>query len=1198
MCVFVQQPPFRADFPPLHLRTGIEEIDKSSEGPIASDTPGKSPKTIAYAGHANESPGSTSDGGSKHEDLQPGLFEKECVVSTTSYNSVNTDIALAPDRGNEEDFIAEDNPFAFTPGQLNKLLNPKSLAAFKALGGLDGLVKGLRTDIHTGLQDDETKLLGQVSFNEATTTGGLLLEHRKDKVYTVDIQAPIGTHFEDRLRIFRDNRLPEKDPISLLMILWGAYRKDKILILLTIAAVISLALGLYDSFGQARKPGSGAPIDWVEGLAILVAVIICTVVTAINDWQMEAQFRRLNKKKEDREVKAVRSGKTVMISVYDITVGDVLHLEPGDAIPADGILISGHGIKCDESSATGESDQMLKTGGAEVWNAMNNGKVNVDHLDPFILSGGKVLEGVGSYLVTSVGVNSSYGKIMMSLCTETQNTPLQIKLGKLADWIGGFGVGSASLLFIVLVIRFLVSLHSNTQTPAERGSTVVDMLIVSVAIIAVAVPEGLPLAVTLALAFATNRMLKENNLVRILRACETMGNATTICSDKTGTLTQNKMTVVKGTWGVASCFQGLHADDTSITDSPDFTPCFARLSPNFRSLARQSIAINSTAFDGWENGHPAFIGSKTEVALLSMAKQYLDMSSVADDRDNAEIVEVIPFDSTRKYMGVVVKLDNGIHRLLVKGASEILLSSASNTIVDVFDDTLTIKELSEIEKVQIVKTIDKYAQRSLRAIGFLYKDFLEWPGVATLSGLEEVVTAHSNGTSPGMTWLGVVGIQDPLRPGVTAAVARCQSAGVVVRMVTGDNMATARAIATDCGIITGNGVCIEGPVFRQLSDQQMDELLPRLQVLARSSPEDKRILVERLKRLGETVAVTGDGTNDGPALKTADVGFSMGIAGTEVAKEASSIILMDDNFSSIIKAIMWGRAINDAVAKFLQFQISVNITAVLLAFISAVSSPDMMSVLTAVQLLWVNLIMDSFAALALATDAPTEEILNRKPTPKSAPLITVNMWKMILGQAFYQLVVTFILHYAGATILGYNTTAHPELKNQLDTIIFNTFVWLQIFNELNCRRLDNKFNVFAGIHRNWFFIGINCIMVGGQIMIIFVGGKAFSVTVINGKQWALCIGCSIFCLPWAVVLRLIPDKHAETVINFCVNIFNIVFGPVLHMFGLLFGSIWKALKPAFIPVKRAAGRLFHGEKDRAVDPSDEEAGPHKREGSV
>jgi Ca2+-transporting ATPase len=372
----------------------------------------------------------------------------------------------------------------------------------------------------------------------------------------------------------------------------------------------------------------------------------------------------------------------------------------------------------------------------------------------------------------------------------------------------------------------------------------------------------------------------------------------------------------------------------------------------------------------------------------------------------------------------------------------------------------------------------------------------------------------------------------------------------------------------------------------------MNEVLPKLRVLARSSPEDKRILVSRLKQLGETVAVTGDGTNDGPALKMADVGFSMGIAGTEVAKEASSIILLDDNFSSIITAIAWGRSVNDAVKKFLQFQITVNITAVVLTFVSAVSNSSNHSVLTAVQLLWVNLIMDTLAALALATDAPTNKILQRAPEPKSAPMITINMWKMITGQAVYQLIVTFALYFAGDKIFKSSVT-----QKELDTMVFNTFVWMQIFNELNNRRLDNKFNIFEGVHRNFWFIGINCIMVAGQVMIIFVGGEAFGVTRINGWQWAVCLLCSLPCLLWAVLLRLVPDAYFGAVFSDVISTLKFVLAPVSKALHFILLPVVQAWRAVMAPVKRASKRMaakVRGKKAAAdveeeVAPVDEEA---------
>ncbi|KAL9630814.1 MAG: hypothetical protein Q9164_006225 [Protoblastenia rupestris] len=1111
------------------------------------------------------------------------------IKSRFEGDNLTAEEALRPDKTNEKDFEVANNPFAFSPGQLNKTLNPKSLAAYKAFGGILGLERGLQTNLVAGLSVDETSISEKVDFTEATEAART--KKHQDIPLVADQNVIVTDHevrgqYHDRKRVFNDNRLPEKKSVSIWRLFWNA-ASDKVLIILTIAAVISLVLGIYQSVGTTPEPGEGPSVDWIEGLAIEVAVVIVILVTGLNDYRREKQFVALNAKKDDRQVKAVRSGKSVMISVFDVTVGDVLHLESGDSIPADGILIGGHGIRCDESSATGESDAMKKTNGHEVWQRIEDGTAT-SKLDPFIISGSKVLEGVGTYLVTSVGVNSSFGKIMMSLQTENEETPLQKKLGRMAGWIGFLGTMAAGLLFFILLFRFVAGLPTNNLPPAKKGQQFVRILIVAITIIVVAVPEGLPVAVTLALSFATKKMLKENNLVRHLRACETMGNATTICSDKTGTLTQNKMTVVAGSMGSKVRFDRIVESDDEIKQHYRFASAFERLSPAVRNVFLQSSAINSTAFEGEEDGKFAFIGSKTETAILTMAKEQLGMGPVAEERAGTEIVQLIPFDSDRKCMGVVIRLASGTYRLLVKGAAEILLEKATAELVDLSADSLQLCDFSKESKNAVTASINEFAAQSLRTIALLYRDYQQWPpiGARTLEDDRSMVVFED--VFHDMTFLGVVGIQDPLRDGVTKAVKQCQDAGVVVRMVTGDNLVTASAIATQCGIKTEDGLVMEGPKFRQLSDEKMDEILPHLQVLARSSPDDKRILVSRLKYLGETVAVTGDGTNDGPALKLSDVGFSMGIAGTEVAKEASAIILMDDNFSSIVKAIMWGRCVNDAVAKFLQFQITVNITAVILAFISAVSSPDMHSVLSAVQLLWVNLIMDTFAALALATDPPTEKILDRKPTPKSAPLITTNMWKMIIGQTIYQLTVTFTLYFAGSAILDYST-ADKVLQKELDTMVFNAFVWMQIFNQFNNRRLDNKFNIFEGVHRNPFFIVISMIMVGGQVMIVFVGGAAFAIKPINGTQWAICILCALPCLLWAIVLRCIPDRYAKFVFHIAGKIWFFFYRPTYRFF---FRPVGHACRAVFVPTTRFVKRTFGRKKVAADDKvfDDEEAG--------
>ncbi|KAH0346894.1 calcium-translocating P-type ATPase, partial [Aureobasidium melanogenum] len=1029
--------------------------------------------------------------------------------------------ALHPDPGTEDDFKRENNPFAFTPGQMGKMFNPKSLGAFHALGGISGIEKGLRSDRKSGLSLEEQHLDGQVSFEEAT-------DHENPNAQYVSnggnsTESDSGP-FSDRVRIFGDNRLPEKKAKPLWRLAWEAY-KDKILLLLTGAAVISLALGLYQTFGTPAKPGE-PHVEWVEGVAIVVAIVIVVGVGALNDWQKERQFVKLNKKKDNREVKVIRSGKTLEISVHDVLAGDVLLLEPGDMVPVDGVLIEGHGIKCDESSATGESDIIKKTASEEVWRAMEAHEP-LKKMDPFILSGAKVTEGVGKFLVVATGVNSSYGKTMMSLREDSEVTPLQSKLNTLAEYIAKLGGAAALLLFIVLFIKFCAKLPGDHRSPSDKAQNFLNILIVAVTIVVVAVPEGLPLAVTLALAFATKRMTKDNNLVRVLRSCETMGNATTVCSDKTGTLTQNVMTVVAGTFGTTSRFSSKASKDQDgqgvNVDSVDTTEFVGTLGDNVKALMKDSIALNSTAFEGEENGKTTFIGSKTETALLAFARDFLGMDAISTERSNAELVQFMPFDSGRKCMGVVQKIGNK-YRLYVKGASEIMLRHATMIIRDPSKGIDGVS-ISNDNIATLNKLIETYASNSLRTIGFLYRDFEQWPPKNARRSEDDKTQAIFEDVLKDMTFLGVIGIQDPLRDGVTDAVMDCLTAGVFPRMVTGDNIMTAKAIASECGIFTPGGVALEGPVFRKMSKQEQLAVIPKLQVLARSSPDDKRVLVKRLKEMGETVAVTGDGTNDAPALKAADVGFSMGIAGTEVAKEASDIILMDDNFASIIKALMWGRAVNDAVQKFLQFQITVNITAVLLAFVSAVASDDESSVLTAVQLLWVNLIMDTFAALALATDPPTRTIIDRKPAPKSAPLITVNMWKMIIGQAIYQLIITYVLYFGqkrgGNGLLSY---ANDKERERLNAMVFNCFVWMQIFNMFNNRRLDNKFNIFEGVQRNVFFIGIALVMIGGQVMIMFVGGRAFSVERLTGEQWGYSVGLGAISIPVGVIIRLIPDE--------------------------------------------------------------------------
>ncbi|KAI7898533.1 PMCA-type calcium-translocating P-type ATPase [Cokeromyces recurvatus] len=1061
------------------------------------------------------------------------------------------------------------NPFAFQSNQLAALQDPKNIELLHIFGGLKGVAKGLHTDLEKGLtqkekEDDDALNKSPITLYDIT------LDSSKLNTTTpppTPIQHEHASTTEDttqsiRTTIFGSNVLPPVKSKNIFQLMWLAFQ-DKTLILLAVAAIVSLAVGLYEDIAVPEYDAQGnriAGVKWVEGVAIIVAILIVVLVGSVNDFQKERQFRKLNAKKKI----ALRDGQTVQISVYNIQVGDILYLEPGDIVAADGIFIEGHNVRCDESAATGESDAVRKqtfescyfhqqqqqqqpkeikidnflsvpTTKAEA--SSMNSFISSDEYkpspkaDPFIISGSKVLEGVCTYLVTGVGVHSYYGRTMMALRTENESTPLQEKLNNLASMIAKLGSAAGLLMLIVLFIRYFVNWkYDGIPTVAtEIVQQVMGILIVVVTIIVVAVPEGLPLAVTLALAYATQRMLKDNNLVRVLAACETMGNATTVCSDKTGTLTQNKMTVVAGTLG--SSFRFLHDAPTERVDLNDISTLSSRVPLPILHLLNQGIAVNSTAFETEQEGVLQFVGNKTETALLQLSKLHTKSEAYDDLRKKWPQLQVFPFSSERKAMATVIRLeDERVVRVHVKGASEILVQQCQRivTLSKTTDDVLKSRPLTEEDRHRLDRIIQSYASRSLRTIALAYRDLDDWDIKKKKAEGEGEEIPYEDIIKGGLTLIGIVGIEDPLRPGVKEAVKACQRAGVFVRMVTGDNAVTAKSIAKQCGIYTAGGIVMEGPVFRSLAPHEMDAILPRLQVLARSSPEDKQILVGRLRELGDIVAVTGDGTNDGPALKLADVGFSMGIAGTEVAKEASSIILMDDNFSSIVKAIMWGRCVNDSVKKFLEFQITVNITAVVLTFISSVVSHDQKSVLTAVQLLWVNLIMDTFAALALATDPPTKELLERSPEPRSAPLITFKMWKMIIGQAIFQIVVT--------TILLYSDVLHYEANDPiLQTIVFNTFVFCQIFNEINCRRIDSHLNIFSNILANKFFIFIFALCVALQVIIVNVGGAAFQVTRVNGVAWAISIVVGLLSIPIGAVIRLIPDELFAWVFLFSPN---------------------------------------------------------------
>ncbi|KAG8129887.1 hypothetical protein E2320_016516 [Naja naja] len=694
-----------------------------------------------------------------------------------------------------------------------------------------------------------------------------------------------------------------------------------------------------------------------------------------------------------------------------------------------------------------------------------------------------------------------------------EKSVLQGKLTKLAVQIGKAGLVMSAITVIILVLYFII------QTFVIDGKTwlaectpvyvqyFVKFFIIGVTVLVVAVPEGLPLAVTISLAYSVKKMMKDNNLVRHLDACETMGNATAICSDKTGTLTTNRMTVVQSYMG-----------DTHYKETPEPSS----LTSKTLDLLVHAIAINSAYTTKIlppekEGGLPRQVGNKTECSLLGFVVDLQrDYQPVREHMPEEKLYKVYTFNSVRKSMSTVICMPDGGYRLFSKGASEIVLKKCTN-ILNSNGELRVFRPRDRDEMVK--KVIEPMACDGLRTICIAYRDF---------PAGKEPDWDNENDIVIDLTCIAVVGIEDPVRPEVPEAIRKCQRAGITVRMVTGDNINTARAIAAKCGIIQPGEdfLCLEGKDFNrrirnekgEIEQERLDKIWPKLRVLARSSPTDKHTLVKGIidSTIGDqrqVVAVTGDGTNDGPALKKADVGFAMGIAGTDVAKEASDIILTDDNFSSIVKAVMWGRNVYDSISKFLQFQLTVNVVAVIVAFTGACITQD--SPLKAVQMLWVNLIMDTFASLALATEPPTEALLLRKPYGRNKPLISRTMMKNILGHA-----VIFDID------CGRNAPLHSPPSEHY-TIIFNTFVMMQLFNEINARKIHGERNVFDGIFGNPIFCSIVLGTFGIQIVIVQFGGKPFSCSPLNAEQWLWCLFVGFGELVWGQVIATIPTSHLK-----------------------------------------------------------------------
>ncbi|XP_022538138.2 plasma membrane calcium-transporting ATPase 2 isoform X3 [Astyanax mexicanus] len=997
------------------------------------------------------------------------------------------------------------------------------------------------------------------------------------------------TDLEERRTVYGQNLIPPKKPKTFLQLVWEALQ-DVTLIILEIAAIISLGLSFYQPPGEGSEScgaaNAGAEDEgeaeagWIEGAAILLSVVCVVLVTAFNDWSKEKQFRGLQSRiEQEQKFQVVRGAQVIQLPVADIVVGDIAQIKYGDLLPADGILIQGNDLKIDESSLTGESDHVRKSADK----------------DPMLLSGTHVMEGSGRMMVTAVGVNSQTGIIFTLLgaggeeeekkekkgqavedgqqlagkmqdgnmennqtkvkkqdgaaamemqplksaeggetdekekkkssVSKKEKSVLQGKLTKLAVQIGKAGLLMSAITVIILVLYFAIDnfVYQKRQWLPECTPVYIQyfvkFFIIGVTVLVVAVPEGLPLAVTISLAYSVKKMMKDNNLVRHLDACETMGNATAICSDKTGTLTTNRMTAVQ-----------FYTGDVHYKEIPDPSS----IPPKTLDLLIHAISINSAYTSkilppDKEGGLPKQVGNKTECGLLGLVIDLKrDYQPIRNQIPEEKLYKVYTFNSVRKSMSTVTKLPDGSFRMYSKGASEIVLKKCSRILNEVGEPRV-FRPRDRDEMVK--KVIEPMACDGLRTICVAYRDF---------PGNPEPQWEDENNIVSDLTAICVVGIEDPVRPEVPEAIRKCQRAGITVRMVTGDNINTARAIAIKCGIIHPGEdfLCIDGKEFNrrirnekgEVEQERIDKVWPKLRVLARSSPTDKHTLVKgiidsTMVDQRQVVAVTGDGTNDGPALKKADVGFAMGIAGTDVAKEASDIILTDDNFSSIVKAVMWGRNVYDSISKFLQFQLTVNVVAVIVAFTGACITQD--SPLKAVQMLWVNLIMDTFASLALATEPPTESLLMRRPYGRNKPLISSTMTKNILGHGIYQLIIIFTLLFVGEQIFdidsGRNAPLHSPPSEHY-TIIFNTFVMMQLFNEINARKIHGERNVFDGIFRNPIFCSIVLGTFAIQIVIVQFGGKPFSCSPLDLEKWMWCVFLGLGELVWGQVISTVPNS--------------------------------------------------------------------------
>lgn len=825
---------------------------------------------------------------------------------------------------------------------------------------------------------------------------------------------------KERSEKFGKNEFSKKEEGSLLDDIKDALLEPMMIILL-VAALVSAIIG-----------------EYYDAIGIVCAVAIGITIGIVTEGKSKKAAEALAKMTEDIEVKVLRNGKVMNVSKSELVPGDIVYLETGDMVPADGRFIETIDLKVREDMLTGESDDVKKDANAIVPLEEIDVKGQKQIQDPIPakqsnmgFTGTLIAYGKGTMLVTGIGDNTEMGKIAETLQMDEEETPLQIKLGKLGAVIAKISSIIAALLFIFMVVKIVTRGEVNIDSSGVKAflesiGPIKTAFVTCIALIVAAVPEGLPTMINMTLALTMQKMANINALVTKKEACETIGSVSVICSDKTGTLTQNRMTVEN------VYLNGKFVDLDKIEDMYFINNCL----------------LNSTADISFDGDKCNYLGNSTECALLLCLKNH----DYKKARKEQKIVHQIPFNSMNKYMATVIE-EGDLDILLVKGAPEIILDKCVNEI-----SNGKVIKITEARKKEILSEIQKLQAKSMRILGFGFRSISQAEVEAAATSEGNILTG---GQEEGLIFNGFVAIKDPLRPDVFKAIETARNAGVETKMLTGDNINTARAIGEELGMLKDGMRAVEATYIDTLSDEELRKEIKTIAIVARSKPETKMRIVNALQTNGEVVGVTGDGINDAPALTKADVGIAMGITGSEVSKNAADIILTDDNFATIINGIKWGRGVYENFQRFIQFQLTVNVIAFLVAIVSQIL--DFPMPFTTIQLLWVNIIMDGPPALALGLEPIRDAVFNRKPVDRKASIITKQMITSIVLNALY--VTAILLIQMKFNILGASTVVQADGASEMETVLFALFAFSALFNAFNCREFGTD-SIFKNFTKN------------------------------------------------------------------------------------------------------------------------------------